>query len=143
VGDRSPGEGSVQELIKTHRLEKKVRMTGRLSKEELFEYQSIADAGIDLRTHTQGPLTGRLREAFEPEKVYNMTGHVKPAYMEGQERLKPRNSYLENKIINRIFWLYNNPGHLCRMGITGYRVDAKVPKLNDAVISGYCEALGL
>lgn len=144
VGDRTPGEGSLPGLIKAHRFEKNVRITGRLSNEDMLDYQAIADAGIDLGTHNSGVSAVPLKEAFDQEKIFFMPGHNRGGMRtEGTARLEQSNDHLEKIIAERIMWLYSNPGHLYRMGISGYRVDAKVPKLNDAVISGYCEALGL
>jgi hypothetical protein len=42
-----------------------------------------------------------------------------------------------------MLWLYHNPGHVYRIGFHTNQNASKAPKLNDAVISGYCEALGL
>lgn len=144
TGDRSPGEGSLQSLVRAHRLEKRVRITGRLSSEEMLDYQYIADAGIDLGTRGRGGLTVPLKDAFDQGRILFMPGYDKDGlHGDGPLQRKQRNDDLERMIADRILWLYGNPGHLYRMGLRGYRVDEKAPKLNDAVISGYCEALGL
>jgi len=144
AGDRSPGEGSLQGLIRAHGFGKMVRITGRLSEEEMLDYQSIADAGIDLGTGNLRGVTGPLKDAFEQSKIFFLPEYDKGGmYTEGPLKLYQENDDTEKMIAERIMWLYNNPGHLYRMGITGYRGDEKAPKLNDAVISGYCEALGL
>lgn len=144
MGCSSDGKGYLQELVRTNRLGKKVRVKGMLADDETVDIISIADAVIDLSTDTRSGYALPLLEAVEQGRLLVAPDHVSGKIVQ-MNSVQPEYTTgdVERAIAERILWLYNNPGHIARLGITGCGDDRAAVKLNDAVISEYCEALGL
>ncbi len=144
MGDCSPGEGSLQEIIRTYHLGKKVRVTGQLADEEELDIISIADAVIDLRTDITNRHAGPLRDAVEQGKLLFAPDPVSDNIVQlNSATTVYKTNDVEKAIAERIVWLYNNPGHIAPLGLSGHRDGRTAAKINDAVLSEYCEALRL
>ncbi|MBP7738450.1 MAG: glycosyltransferase [Spirochaetes bacterium] len=144
MADHSRQNDALVELIRECRLEKRVRFSGELTNEEKLEYISIADAGIDLGSKKRKGQSGFQVDLEERGKIVFMPGFGNDRSLSGDlSKWMRRKDDVEKVLADRMLWLYNNPGHVYRIGFHGHQNASKAPKLNDAVITGYCEALGL